>query len=93
MTRDERAAIIVRPLRIFAGLIALLVASFAYANLAGAPLKPMVNLSLAAAAASLVLLLFMQLKEAAGIVRMCAIIGVTWATFLWLFALADFFTR
>ena len=38
-------------------------------------------------------LFFMQLARAPGIVRMAAIFGVVWATFLYLFAFSDYLTR
>lgn len=93
MTREQRHEVLIRPLGIWAILMVLLGATFAYAYLPAAPVKTFVSLSIGVAKALFVVLLFMQLKKAAGIVRMAAIVGLTWASFLYLFALADYVTR
>jgi cytochrome c oxidase subunit IV len=93
MTREQRREVLIRPLRIWALLMVLLGATFAYAYLPAAPVKTFVSLSIGVVKALFVVLLFMQLKKAAGLVRMAAVIGLTWASFLYLFALADYFTR
>lgn len=93
MTRDERREVVIAPLLIWAALMALLAATVAYAFLPGAPFKTPVGLSIAFAKGLLVALLFMQLKRAAGLVRLAATAGVVWASFLFLLTFADLLTR
>ena len=85
--------VVLAPLLIWGGLLLLLGLTIGYAHLSGAPAKPWVMLGISATQAVLVALLFMQLRRAAAIVRIAALTGVVWASFLYLFAFADFLTR
>jgi cytochrome c oxidase subunit 4 len=93
MTREQRAHVLIAPLKIWAALMALLAATFLYAFLPDAPLKLAVSLVIAAAKALLIAILFMQLKQATGLVRMAALAGTVWVSFLYLIAFADYLTR
>lgn len=93
MTRDQRARVILAPLAIWAALLALVGLTILYAYIPHAPGKTWVALLIALAKVLLIALLFMQLRTAAGMVRVAAVIGIVWATFLYLFSFADFLTR
>jgi caa(3)-type oxidase subunit IV len=94
---DERSpdprAIILRPLLVWMGLFGLGVVSLGYALWPGAPLKPMLSLAIVVVQASLVLGAYMNLGKASVLVRMTALIGVVWLSFLFLMAFADLATR
>lgn len=93
MTRDERRRVVLAPLAIWAGLMALLALTVGYAFWPHAPFKTAAGLSVALAKALLIAILFMQLKTATGLVRLAAIAGVTWASFLYILTFADVLTR
>jgi cytochrome c oxidase subunit 4 len=93
MTPAQRRTVIVAPLKIWAGLMTLLILTIVYAFWPHLPLKTEAGLAIALAKALLIALLFMQLRSAAGIVRLAAVAGVVWASFLFLFTFADFLTR
>ena len=93
MTPEQRAHVLLQPLRIWFALMLLVIATIAYAYLPGLPLKTEVALTIAVAKAALIAWLFMQLRLATGIVRLAALAGVVWATFLYLFVFADYLTR
>jgi len=93
MTREERHHVLVKPLRIFAALMALLTLTILYAFVPGLPFKTEAGLGIALAKALLIALLFMQLKGASGIVRIAAVAGLVWAGFLYVLTFADLLTR
>ena len=93
MTPDQRRKVVRNPLLIWGALMLLVLATLGYAYLPHGPFKAETGLAIAAAKAGLIAWVFMQLRAAAGIVRMAALAGLTWATFLYLFAFADFLTR
>ncbi len=93
MTREQRRRVILAPVAIWAGLLALLAATILYAYWPRAPLKTEAALAIGVAKALLIAILFMQLKSAAGIVRLAAVAGLAWASLLYLFAFADYLTR
>jgi len=93
MTPAQRDTVILAPLRIWAGLMGLLVLTIGYAYWPHLPLKTAAGIAIAVAKALLIAILFMQLRSAAGIVRFAAIVGVVWASFLFLFTFADLLTR
>ena len=93
MTREQRNHVLIAPLKIFAGLMALLTLTIVYAFLPGMPLKTEAGLAIALAKALLIAILFMQLKGATGIVRLAAISGAIWASFLFVLTFADLLTR
>lgn len=93
MTPEQRAHVLIAPLKIWAALLVLLGMTFGYAFIPDAPLKLPVSLAIAAAKALLIATLFMQLKQAAGLVRIAAMTGIAWASLLYLIAFADYLTR
>ena len=93
MTREQRSRVLLAPLGIWAGLMALLALTILYAFVPGLPLKTEAGLGIALAKALLIAILFMQLKTAAGIVRLAAIAGAVWASFLFMLTFADLLTR
>jgi cytochrome c oxidase subunit 4 len=93
MTREDRDQVLIAPLKIWAGLMGLLALTIGYALLPGLPLKTEAGLAIALAKALLIAILFMQLKRATGIVRLAAVAGVMWASFLFLLTFADILTR
>lgn len=93
MTRDQRRDVLLAPLRIWAALMALLGATIAYAYWPGLAFKTEAAIAIAVAKALLIAILFMQLRSAAGIVRLAAIAGIVWWSFLFLLTFADILTR
>jgi cytochrome c oxidase subunit 4 len=93
MTPGQRREIIWTPLAIWGGLLLLAAATLGYAYWHDAPAKLATGLLIALAKALLVAVVFMQLNKAAGIVRVAAIAGIVWASFLYLLSFADFLTR
>ena len=93
MTRDQRRQVIWTPLLIWGTLLLLAAMTLGYAYWHDAPAKLATGLAIALAKALLVVVIFMQLNKAAGIVRVAAVAGVVWASFLYLFAFSDFLTR
>lgn len=93
MTGEERHHVLVKPLRIWAALMALLVLTILYAFVPGLPFKTEAGLGIALAKALLIALLFMQLKSASRIVRIAAVAGLVWASFLYVLTFADLLTR
>lgn len=93
MTREQRAQVIVAPLKIWAALLVLLGLTVGYAYLPHAPLKTEVSIAIAVAKAVLIAMLFMQLREAAWLVRLAALAGVVWVSFLYIIAFSDYLTR
>ena len=93
MTRGQRRELIWAPLALWAVLMVLLGATLGYAYLPHAPAKLGISLSIGVAKAMVIALFFMQLRRAAGIVRSAALAGLIWASFLYLFAFADYLTR
>ena len=93
MSPEQRRKVLIGPLKIWAGLMVLLVMTFAYAYLPGAPVKTEISLAIAAAKALLIATLFMQLRQAAGLVRMAAIAGFVLVSLLYIIAFADYLTR
>ena len=93
MTRDERLHVILAPLSTWAGLMVLLTVTALYAWLPGAPIKPIVGLTIGCAKALLIALFFMQLRRSAGLVKVVSIVGIVWASFLFILTFADLLTR
>lgn len=93
MTREDRAQVLIGPLKIWAGLMVLLALTIGYAFVPGLPLKTEAGLAIAFAKALLIAILFMQLKSATGIVRLAAIAGLMWGSFLFIMTFTDILTR
>lgn len=93
MTREERRHVILAPLATWAGLMGLLTVTAIYAWLPGAPIKPIVGLTIGVAKALLIALFFMQLRRSAGLVKVVSIVGIVWASFMFILTFADLLTR
>lgn len=93
MKDADAKALLVTPLLTWAALMALLCATIGYALLPHAPFKPVVALSISAMKATLIALFFMRLIKEAPLVRLAALAGLFWLSFLFLFAFADYLTR
>lgn len=93
MTREQRREVIWAPLTVWAGLMALLALTIVYAYLPGWPAKTEVAIAIGAAKAVLIAAFFMQLRNAAALVRLAALAGLVWLAFLYLFTFADYLTR
>ena len=92
MERKRRHILIV-PVLVWAGLMALLFASLGYAYLPDAPLKIAFGIAVAVGKAALIGVVFMQLTKASALVRVTAAAGAAWLSLLFLFSFADFLTR
>jgi cytochrome c oxidase subunit IV len=93
MTRAQAREVLWAPLAVWAALMALLALTILYAYWPAVPLKTEVALAVGAAKAFLIAVFFMQLRQAAALVRLAAAAGLVWLTFLYLFASADYLTR
>jgi len=93
MTREERLHVILAPLATWAGLMGLLTVTAIYAWLPDAPIKPVVGLTIGVAKALLIALFFMQLRRSAGLVKVVSIVGIVWASFMFILTFADLLTR
>jgi len=93
MGASEHRDIVLGALRIWGALLALGAASLAYALIPGLPWKPMAALAIVLVQAALVLGGFMRLRQASVLVRMTALVGIVWLSFLFLMAFGDLWTR
>ena len=90
---SERRTIVLGAIGIWAALFLLGASSLAYALIPGLPLKLPVALVVVVLQAALVLGGFMRLGKASALVRMTALIGIVWLSFLFLMSFADLWTR
>lgn len=93
MTSEQRRRVLLAPIGIWLALLLLLVVTGLYAVWPHAPAKTAMSLGIGIAKALLVAIFFMQLKSAAGLVRLAAIVGIVWLSFLFIFTFADLLTR
>jgi cytochrome c oxidase subunit 4 len=93
MTPAQRRHVLWQPIALWVALMLLLGATVAYAYLPHAPAKTAAGLAIAAAKALLIALFFMQLRKATWLVRLAALTGVTWVSFLYVITFADYLTR
>ena len=91
--RPALGALIAMPLLVWLALLVALGATVAYALVPHAPLKPAFALSVSALKAALIALFFMRLNKETSLVRLTALAGVFWLSFLFLFTFADYLTR
>jgi caa(3)-type oxidase subunit IV len=89
----ERRSILLKPLCVWVALILLGAASLGYALVPGLPFKLVFALGIVVMQAALVLGAFMNLSKASAFVRMTALAGVVWLSFLFLMTFADLWTR
>lgn len=93
MTAGQRRTVIVTPILTWLALMVLAASTLGYAYIPHAPAKAETSIAIALAKALLVAWIFMQLRTAVGIVRVAAVMGVAWASFLYILAFADVLTR
>ena len=98
MSRDETEARSIwslwrRNLVIWAALLALLTLTLVLAYQPLGVLSIVVALGIATAKASLVLLLFMELRTSSNLVRLAAAAGAIWLLVLFLLTISDYLTR
>lgn len=93
MTPEQRDHVILGPLKVWAGLLVLLGLTLGYAYLPHAPFKTAVSIAIAVAKALMIAMIFMQLRQSDWLVRLAALTGVVWVSFLYLIAFSDYFTR
>ncbi len=93
MTRAQAREVLWTPLIVWALLMALVGLTIMYAYWPGAPLKTEAALAIGATKALLIALVFMQLRQAAGLTRLAAGAGLAWASLLYIFSFADVLTR
>ncbi|MCB2053364.1 MAG: cytochrome C oxidase subunit IV family protein [Geminicoccaceae bacterium] len=74
-------------------LLGLLATTIGVSYLELGPWNPVLNLSIAAAKAFLIVWFFMHLNQSAGLVRLAAFAGLVWLALLFTLGLADWLTR
>lgn len=88
MTREARLLVIV-----WLALMALLASTVAVTYSPLGPLKPFINLAIAAAKAGLILWVYMHLREQRGLNRVAALAAVAWLAILVAMTLIDLHTH
>jgi cytochrome c oxidase subunit 4 len=88
-----RKATLLRPLLTWAALVGLGLVSLGYALLPGMPGKLGVSLAVVVMQVSLILGAFMKLGRSSALVRVTALVGAVWLSFLFLMSFADLLTR
>ena len=89
----ERRELWITPLVVWAALSTLLFLSLGAAYAPLGPFKTATSLLIAGVKVMLIVAVFMKLDRASGLVRLAALSGVAWASFLFLLAGADYLTR
>jgi caa(3)-type oxidase subunit IV len=90
---SSRRKILIRPVVVWVVLLGLGAISLIYALLPSAPFKTLLSLVIVMIQGSLILGAFMNLGKSGPLVRMTALIGTVWLSFLFLMAFADLATR
>ena len=93
MKREVRRTVILAPLATWAALMVLLTITAIYAYLPGVPIKPVISLVIGIIKALLIALFFMQLRKSAGLVRIAAMLGLVWGSFMFMLTFSDILTR
>lgn len=93
MDRETRRRVILIPLAMWGGLLVLLLVSALYAHFSGAPARSWVNLAIAVGMWLIISLVLMQLRKSPALVRLAAMAGLIWASFLFILTFADLLTR
>lgn len=88
-----RAEVWRAPLLVWAALVALLGLSVGAAYAPLGPFKTSTSLAIAGVKAVLIGLVFMRLNRSSNLVRLAALAGLIWASFLFLLAGADYLAR
>lgn len=81
------------PLIIWAALLLLLAATVGSAFVPLGPFNAIINIVIAAGKTGLVLLFFMKLKSSSGLLRLAALAGVFWLSFMFVLTASDYLTR
>ena len=89
----ERREVWIAPLVVWAALVTLLFLSLGAAYAPLGPFKTATSLAIAGVKVILIALVFMKLDRASNLVRLAAVAGVVWASFLFLLAGADYLAR
>ena len=90
---SARADVWRAPLMVWAALVALLGLSVGAAYAPLGPFKTSTSLAIAGVKAVLIGLVFMRLNRSSNLVRLAALAGLVWASFLFLLAGADYLAR
>lgn len=93
MDRDTRRRVVFVPLALWVGLIVLLAITAVYANVGAAPGKGIVNIAIAIGMWLVIAVMLMQLRRSAALIRLTAIAGLVWGSFLFILTFADLLTR
>jgi cytochrome c oxidase subunit IV len=81
------------PLIIWAALLLLLAATVGSAFVPLGPFNAIINIGIAAAKTVLVLLFFMKLRSSSALLRLAALAGVFWLSFMFMLTASDYLTR
>lgn len=91
--RRSTRELLTMPLMVWLALLVALGVTVSYALWPHGVLKPAAALAISAFKAGLIALFFMRLNKETSLVRLAAVAGVFWLSFLFLFAFADYLTR
>ena len=80
-------------LQITTALMLLLAATVGLAYVDLGPLNTAAAMSISLAKAALIIIVFMRLREASGLIRVAMAAGFFWLGILFLLSLSDYFTR
>ncbi|MGN6375212.1 MAG: hypothetical protein ACTHMG_06625 [Sphingomonas sp.] len=94
MDRETRRRVLWVPLAMWVALLGLLALTAGYAHISTAPGSGgTANLIIMAVMWAVIAMILMQVRESSAIVRLAAMAGLIWASFLFLFTFADLLTR
>ena len=93
MTGAERRRILWVPIGFLGVLLLLMGGTIGLAYLPIPAGHPASNIAVSVVQILVIALFLMRLRRAPGVARMAAVFGLVWASFLYLFSLADFLTR
>lgn len=91
--RIEARRVWITPVVVWAALLALLFLSLGAAYAPLGPFKTATSLAIAGVKVILIGLIFMKLNQSSNLVRIAAMAGLVWASFLFLLAGADYLAR
>ena len=91
--REAWKAVVLAPLITWMALLALLATTVAYALWPHGVLKPVVALSISAAKATLIAIVFMRLNKATPLIRLAAGAGLVWLSIMFALLFVDYMTR
>ncbi len=93
MKRAARRHVLWAPVGIWLALLLLLALTLGYAYWPAGPAHAEAGIAIGTMKGLLIALFFMQLRRAPGLVRLAAIAGFVWLSFLFLLAFSDILTR